>query len=371
MMTRSYLCRTLFLLAVGAFLAGCSGTPSTPAGPAVQPQTRPAGARANFKDGMSIAAGDVDYDQKRDYTFHVANAGESPLKLTLTRKSCSCAGVDMPPGPIGPGEEGKVVISWAPIVGGDDTVVAHLATNDEQTAAVDLTVRATLKRLVHVLVDGKENNSFIDFGPVLPSRPVTREVKVFSTELPSFTLEASTPVAGLVPKKKPLTAGEHLGNYEVRSGYAVEITAADNLPLGYLRTTLSLALSGLGDQPNRTLTVPVYAEIGSGAFSVQPELFRFKKPRITDGEAARVQLFVNASGNGVVTVESSEPKFLKVDAPEKEPSGKWLITAHIPKDDPEAAKYQPDEFMEGKVVLKAAGLDKPITIRVKWEPQGE
>jgi hypothetical protein len=370
-MTRSYLCRTLFLLAVAASLPGCSGTPSTPAGPAVQPQTRPAGARAHFKDGTTISAGDVDYDQKRDYTFHVANAGESPLKLTLTRKSCSCAGVDMPPGPIGPGEEGQVVIHWAPIVGGADNVEVHLATNDEQAAAVTLTVRATLKRLVHVLIDGKENNSWIDFGPVLPSRPVTREVKVFSTELPSFTLEASTPVAGLAPKTKPLTAGEHLGDYVVRSGYTVEMTAGDGLPLGYLRTTLSLALGGLGDQPNRTLTVPVYAEVGSGAFSVQPDLLRFKKPHISDGDTARVQLFVNASGNDAVTVESFEPKFLKVDAPEKQPNGKWLITAHIPKDDPEAVKHQPDEFFEGKVVLKAAGVPGPITIRVKWEPQGE
>jgi hypothetical protein len=370
-MTRSY-CRWLLLVfALGAVLPGCSGTPSTPAGPAVQPSTRPAGARANFKDGTSIAAGDVDYGQPRDYTFHVANAGESPLKLTLTRKSCACAGVDMPPGLIAPGEEGKVVIHWAPIVGGDDNVVAHLATNDEQAATVDLSVRATLKRLVHILVDGKEDNSFIDFGPVLPNRPVTRELKVFSTELPSFTLEASIPVAGLVPKSKPLPKGERLGDYVALSGYTVEMTAADNLPLGYLRTTLSLALGGLGDQPNRTLTVPVYAEVGSGAFSVTPELFRFKKPRITDEDTARVHLFVNASGNDKVTVESWEPKFLKFDAPEKEPNGKWLITAHLPKDDPEAAKYQPDEFFEGKVVLKAAGLDKPITIRVKWEPQAE
>jgi hypothetical protein len=370
-MTRPYRFGPLFLFAVAASLPGCSGTPSTPAGPAVQPAAKPVGARANFKEGTSIAAGEVDYDQSRDYTFHVANTGDAPLKLTLTRKSCSCAGVDMPPGPIGPGEEGKVVIHWAPIVGGVDNVVIYLSTNDEQAATVDLAVRATLKRLVHVLVDGKEDNSFIDFGPVRPNMPVTRELKVFSTELPSFTLEASTPVAGLVPKKNPLPKGERLGEYVALSGYTVEMTAGDKLPLGYLRTTLSLALGGLGDQPNRTLTVPVYAEVGSGAFSVQPELFRFKKPRITDGDTARVQLFVNASGNDAVTVESFEPKFLKVDAPTKEPNGKWLVTAHISKDDPEAAKYQPDEFFEGKVVLKAAGVPGPITIRVKWEPQGE
>jgi hypothetical protein len=329
------------------------------------------GARASFKAGTSLAAADVDYGQEREYTFPVANLGQAPLTLALTSKSCSCAKVDLPPGPIAAGEEGKVVIHWGPIVGGDDNVVAHLRTNDEAAATIDLTVRANLKRLVHIFVDGKENNSYIDFGPILPKRPVTRELKVFSTELPAFSLEASTPVEGLVPEKKPLKAGEPLGDYVVRSGYTVEITTGDKLPLGYLRTTLTLVLSGMADQPNRTLTVPMYAEVGSAAFSVTPELFLFHKPRITEEDTVRVNLFVNTSDKGDVTVEASEPKFLKVDQPQKQPNGKWLIAAHIPKDDPDAAKYQADRFMEGKVVLKAAGIDRPITIRVKWEPSGE
>jgi hypothetical protein len=329
-------------------------------------------ARATFKEGTTLSAGDVDYGPPREYTFHVSNTGESPLKLALARKSCACAEVDMPAGPISPGEEGKVVIHWAPIVGGEDTVVVHLTTNDEQ-AAVALTVQANLKRLVHVFVDGEEKQSYIDFGdaPILPNRPRTREVKVFSTDLPAFSLDPSTPVPGLGVAKKPLVAGERLGEYVVRSGYSVAITAGDKLPLGYLRTTLNLALGGLGDQPNRTLTVPIYAVVGSGAFSVTPELLLFQKPHITDEDTARVHLFVNTEDKGAVTVESWEPKFLKVDAPEKLLNGKWLITAHIPKDNEEAAKYQPDRFMEGKVVLKAPGLDRPVTIRVKWAPLAE
>ena len=95
----------------------------------------------------------------------------------------------------------------------------------------------------------------------------------------------------------------------------------------------------------------------------------FHKPRITTEDTAKVNLtLTTAAGAGGVVVESYEPKFLKVDAPAKQPSGKWQITAHLPADDAEAAKYQPDGFMEGKVVLKVAGLDRPVTIRVKWVP---
>jgi hypothetical protein len=372
-MTRSYRWWPLFVFALGASAPGCSGTATPSVGTAPPQQaSRPVGARAHFKEGTTLSGGEVDFGQEREYTFHVANAGQSDLQLTLARKSCTCAGVDMPADPIPPGGEGKVVVHWGPIVGGEDNVVVHLTTNDEQAGQVDLTVRADLKPLAHIFVDGEEKNSYIDFGdaPILPNQPRTREVKVFSTDLAAFALKAGTPVAGLAVVTKPLPAGGRLGKYVIRSGYSVEITAGDKLPLGYLRTTLDLALSGLGDQPNRTLTIPVYAVVGSGAFAVTPELLLFQKPHITDEATAKVHLFINSSEAGAVTVESWEPKFLKVDVPEKELSGKWLIAAHLPKDNAEAAKHQPDQFMEGKVVLKAAGLG-PITIRVKWKPLAE
>lgn len=352
---------------------GCSGRET---GGSTAPATERSGsAAADFRGGTTINAGEVDYARSRDFTFPVANTGGAPLELKLEKKSCSCAEVQMPDGPIAPGGEGKVVINWAPIPGhsGNYDVVATLRTNDPQAPEAQLTIHTFIKPLVRVFIQGEESNDILDFGndPILLNQPRTREVKVFSTELPSFSLEASTPIPGLRVVKKPLPAGEHLGDYVVRSGYEIEITTGDKLPLGYLRTVLDLALSGLGDQPNRTITVPVYAIVGSGAVSVTPEVFQFKTAHITDGEQAKVHLVVNSAEVGAVTVESWEPKFLKVDAPQKDPSGKWLIVAHIPKDNAEAAKFQPDAFMEGKVVLKVAGLNRPVTIRVKWVPEGK
>ena len=42
-----------------------------------------------------------------------------------------------------------------------------------------------------------------------------------------------------------------------------------------------------------------------------------------------------------VKVESFEPAFLKVDAPERLARGRWRVTAHVPKDAPGAAVSDP------------------------------
>ncbi len=365
------------LLALGLACSslGCSGTDSAkPA--ATQPAERPSGPRADFRSGTTLDAGEVDYARSRDFPFLVNNTGGAPLTLKLAKKSCSCADVKLPDEPIAPGGEGKVEIRWAPIPGnsGKYDVTATVETNDPLMHSVQLTVHTFIKPLVHIFIEGREENSILDFGdaPILPGKPRSREVKVFSTELPSFTLDPRCPVEGVTSEKKAMRAGDRVGKYEVRSGYTLDVTAKDTLPLGYLRTSLDLALRDLGDQPDRTVTIPVYAVVGSGAFSVEPAVFRFRKARITDEDTARVNLTIDAAPDmGAVTVDSWTPKFLKVDAPEKRPSGKWLIVVHIPKNNPEAAKYQPDSFMEGQVVLKVSGIARPVTIRVKWEPLGE
>jgi hypothetical protein len=171
-------------------------------------------------------------------------------------------------------------------------------------------------------------------------------------------------------KKTPLEAGKRLGSYEVRSGYTVELRATDKLPLGYFRADLHLALSKLGADPDRTITVPVYAVVGNGSFDVSPSVLRFTKPSITDGDTAKVNLtFINPPADMSVKVKSFEPKFLQVDEPVKLAPGRWRITAHIPKDNPDAAKLQADpDGMEGQVVLEVDGLDRPFPIRVRWNP---
>ena len=154
-------------------------------------------------------------------------------------------------------------------------------------------------------------------------------------------------------------------------GYTVRLRTTDRLPLGYVRTVLNLALSKLGSQPDRTLTVPVYAVVGNDAYTLSPAALVFRKPNITDEDTAKVIVtFIVKPSKEKESVEvaSYEPKFLKVDPPQSLGGGRWVITARLEQGNAEAAKFQPDAPVEGQVVLKVSGLDRPVPIRVKWDP---
>jgi hypothetical protein len=373
-MTRPHRLFPLLVLVLGLGAPGCGpGSSTAPTGG--EPPAEP--PKANFKDGKTLDAGDVDYAKPHDYTFTVANDGGTPLALKLVKKGCSCTGVKMPDGPIAPGTEGKVVVHWAPIPGnsGPYNVTADLETNDPKDKSPQLLVKAWIKPLVRVFIDGQENRSFVDFGddPIPPDGARVRELTVFSTELPAFHLDATSAQPGLEVKTTPLEAGKRLGSYEARSGYTVEVRSTDKLPLGYVRADLNLALSKLGTDPDRTITVPVYALVGSGSFTASPTKLLFKKPHITEEDTAKVNLtFINPPAEMSVKVKSYEPKFLQVDAPEKLAPGNWRITAHLPKNNPEAAPFQADpDGMEGQVVLEVSSLEHPVTIRVRWDPHAK
>jgi len=368
-MTRSHCLLLLFLLALGLPSLGCGGAVATTA--AAPPESGP--PKAELRGSATVNAGEADYAQPRDFTFTIANTGGKPLELTLTHKSCSCAEVRMPAGPIAPNAEGKVVVHWAPIPGntGPYTVSADVDTNDPNAKSMRLSVQAHIRPLVRVFIEGRENNSFIDFGddPVLPGQQRAREVQVFSTTLEHFDLD-DPKLPGFESKKTPLPPGTPVEG--ARCGYLLELRTTDQLPYGYVRADLPLTLRKLGDQPDRTISVPVYAVIGSGIFSVsRPGLFLFRKPNITDEDAAKVIVtFIVKPSKEKESVEvaSYEPKFLKVDPPQSLGGGRWVITARLEQGNAEAAKFQPDAPVEGQVVLKVSGLDRPVPIRVKWDP---
>jgi len=366
-MTRSHCLSVITGLALGLASFGCTASPTT-----TKPEPEPAGPpQVGIRGEKSISAGDVDYAVPRKFPFTVVNSGGTPLELTLTHKSCSCAEVEMPAGPIAPGADAKIVIKWAPIPGnaGPYTLFADLDTNDPKVKSLRLTVNALIRPLVRVFVDGKENNSWVDFGdePIPPGDAKLREVKVFSTKLEKFDIDASCTLPGFDIKTTPLDRGSPVDS--ARCGYSIELKTTDKLPLGYVRTELNITLRNLGSEPDRTIHVPVYAVIGNGIFTVRPSLFLFTKPKISDEDTAKVivTFIVKADKEGI-EVANYEPRFLKVDPPQSLGGGRWLITAHLEPGDPEAAKFQADAPVEGQVVLKVAGLDRPVPVRVKWNP---
>jgi hypothetical protein len=379
-MTRLYRPFAAGLLALALAALGCGGTPTT-GGPPPEPD-EPAPPKAEVRGDTNLNAAEADFARTQDFTFPVANTGGSPLELRLARKTCSqkgCPGVqvDVPEAPVAPGSQANVVMHWTPAVGsaGAFTFAADVQTNDPKTKVLHFAVGGRVRPLVRVLVDGREDNAALDFGeePIPPGDKRTREVTVFSTALKSFKLDATCDEPGFkVAPPQPLPPGTMLGDYDnVLSGYTLEVSPTKDLPPGYVRARLNLALSQLGEgQPDRTVPLPVIAVAGQGVCTLSPPgAFLFSKPKVSEEDTAQVRLtYINPPGKEEVTVESVEPSFLQAEKPEKRLGGKWVLTVHLPANNPEAAKYQGDPPLRGKVVLKVAGLEKPLTVPVKWDP---
>jgi hypothetical protein len=381
-MTQSYRPRAACLLVLALAALGCGGTPTT-SGPPPEPEPA-APPKAEVRGDANLNAAEADFGHTQDFTFPVANTGGSPLELKLARKTCSqkgCPGVqvDVPDAPIAPNSHGNVVMHWTPAVGtaGAFTFGADVQTNDPRTKVLRFAVAGRVRPLVRVFIDGREDNAEVDFGedPIPPGDKRTREVTVFSTALKSFKLDAACDEPGFKIERKPLEPGTSVGEYDgVQSGYRLEIGATKDLPPGYVRTRLALTLSQLGDgQADRTITVPVIAVAGQGVCTISPGAFLFTKQKVSEEDSAQVRLnYINPPGKEDVSVESVEPSFLQVDKPKKElGGGKWVITARLPGNSPEAAKHQSDPPLRGKVVLKVAGLERPLTVPVKWEPSAK
>jgi hypothetical protein len=365
-MTRAHHLLPLCVLTFGLASLGCTGSPTTgKEGKVKSPRPRVAVAEP-LQD-----AGEVDLARPYEFTFDVENTGKEALKLTLLKKSCYCAEVSPAELEIAPGATGQVTLRWTPIPGQPSpyTVSLEYKTNDPDNPTQRLEVRARIKPVVRVFIPPNEAD-IIDFGdrPLDPDEEVVRRVTVFSTEVPKFTLEAASTHPGLVVTKEPLPAETPVNGYTAKSGYVVEVKTSDKLPMGYVREDLRLTIK-VPNQPDRVITLPVYAVLGNGVFKVRPETVVFKKPLLTEEDSFKVRVeFIVPSDKESVEVIKHEPAFLVVDKPVKIRPGVWEVTVRVPKNHPEAAKIQPDQFMEGRLVLKTSGSTSEVPVRIKWNP---
>lgn len=346
-----------------AFALGCVGeTTTAPTVPTPRGEPAPAPHAAVIESTSDV--GDVDFSKPYSHTFDIANTGGSPLRLTLARKSCHCADVQVPAAPVAPGQKGEVTLRWVPMPGqhGSYTLAADLDTNDPQRPRLRLELKGRVNPVVRVW---PEDWMEIDFKQILPGQPQQREVKVFSTTLPGFGLTATTSHPGLKVALEKLIEGSQAGDQSVRSGYLVTVRTGPELPRGYFRETLRLDISG--DQP-RQLTLPVYGEMETGVLRLAPREIEFKKPRVTEADSQRVQVqFLVPSEGERVEVTAVEPAFLVAEPPRQLKRGLWQFIVRIPADHAEAAKLQAGGFFEGRVVLKTSSASAPeVPVRVKW-----
>ncbi|HMF12208.1 MAG TPA: DUF1573 domain-containing protein [Gemmataceae bacterium] len=357
------------LFAVALSAEGCTGTTPATAPTAKQVAAPTTGPRLEIKQ-TTRDAGEVDFSIPSERKFTVRNVGDEPLVLTLTGKSCFCTDATVPE-PIAPGQEGVVAVRWTPIPGksGSHRVFAEFETNDRRKPTVRLEVTGVVNPLIRI---APEDLSYIDFYRLEPGAVKPRELKVFSTKLSAFDLEARTDLPALKVTKTKLEVDEssRIGDAKPRCAYSVLLETTPQLPSGSFATDLVLTLKP-PDVAAREIRMRVYGVVANGIFKVLPEDVEFKTPRLADGEVQKVRVqFLDPGKKQTLKIVRVEPAFVQCDGPRLLPgaAGQWEFTASVPPKNADAARVQANRFFEGQIVLQASGSDAQIPVRVKWNP---
>jgi hypothetical protein len=361
-MTRQ--CYTVALLA-GLALVGCNGSsPTTSAPPKTPEPTGPIAAVKNKVLQTSIE----DTAKTYDFAFAFANRGDQPLQLKLLKKSCSCTAVEVPKGPIPAGQSANVVFHWSPLITTTPayTSWAEIQTNDHRTPQVHLELQAS----VHPLIRVSPRLPFLDFENLRPGATGQMTLTVYSLKLPAFDLDAAASPALEITKTK-LAEGAAVEDVQALSGYQLVLQTTDKLPPNYFRDDLVLTVKVPNREPHQ-FTLPVYALRETGAFTIVPTQVEFHKPLVTEEDSKKVLVrFLVPSDQDRVEVVKVEPSFLTATAPVKVGPGEWRFEVKLPRDNAEAAQFQPDSFLEGRLLLKISGAAADVPVRIKWEPESK
>ena len=158
------MCSLLRLSLIVCVVAACSGCgkSSTPSGP---PRIHFPNVSQNLAEIPLAADG-------RDVEFRFVNRGLSALHITRLVSSCGCAGADVKPPIVAPGAAGKIIVRIAPVQSEarDASVAVHCDDPSNPIVHVSLSWRAVAP------LDTEP--TLLDFGNVLPGKPITRTVKL-------------------------------------------------------------------------------------------------------------------------------------------------------------------------------------------------
>ena len=218
-----------------------------------------------------------------------------------------------------------------------------------------------------------EDFSLIDFGRLEPGALRRSELKVFSTKLAAFDLNAKIDSPGIkVTKSKlKLDSSSRISDVQPTCAYSVVLETTPQLPPGYFMTDLVLRLKA-PDSAAREVRMHVYGEVANGIFKVVPEEIEFTTPRLAEGDERKVRVqFIDPSKRLALKIVKVEPGFVECGEPRPLPgaSGQWEFIARIPVNNAAAMKLQADGFFQGRVALAASGSEVPIPVRLKWNPK--
>jgi hypothetical protein len=313
---------------------------------------------------MQKNIGAIDFGVTHTSNFTVQNDGNAPLTLTLYQKSCSCGDVEAPE-KIAPGAQAKVTFHWTPTPGGTGESLQFVSfkTNDPHMPLLRLEVKGKLTPAIRL---SPEEWAFVDFEMVPRDKPGVKELRLFSTTLPSFTLKASINDPGFTVETEPLESGEVVEKSTITSGYLVTLRTSAKATPGYLFDKLTLEVQAPNEKP-RQIVLPAYADIENAGFKTTPMQVEFAKGSLAEGETVPLKIeFAVPSDDEQVEVVRTEPAFVKTDAPKRLKRGVWEIGVRLATSDPAMAKLQAEGFFEGRLFLKTKGNPNPVAVRVKW-----
>jgi len=373
---------------VVVLLAGCGSSATTPSAssPDTSPSTRPT-ASVLTESGLTVVGGDgdlgdADYGDVKSAAFTVRNDTPTSLTLYAADKSCECAGVEIQPSRVGPGQTATVSIRWEPKLSQYHTDYIRLRTTIQAMESPRLSLPLEARGRIKPTLLLNLPKGFLDFGKLLLAdvrsgrKELAVEVFTQKPEKKDFRLEVKSLSPGLiVGMPEPLTADRLLAHQAV-AGYRFVVRPTEALPAGAFRETVRLT-SDL--YPGRDLDLTVEGILEHGLVSLSRDRIDLPARIPLDRGYICPPLEVELRGESgrSLKVARVEPPFL-VASVEPVPGREnvWRLQVRIPAGEQELRKTLSAEqlseyisygFNSGAIVLESDHPRVPV-IRIPVSP---
>lgn len=317
---------------------------------------------------------------KRKHSFQVTNAGTAPLSVAVVSTTCKCTAGEMKNNPIPAGESTELTLTWeAKTIPGTFRQTATLETNDPRARRVELTVEGQVTDVS--ALEPKE--WFFDKLRVGEGRKESIYIMSFQDEPLKIETAQPAPETTNTGYKVEMVevAKDELPDPKARSGYRLDVTPPDKLPLGPLNDWVVLKTNIAGTEEIR---VPIMGTVVGDIEIRGPAQWNDVTGAIHLGDiptdkGAEVKLFLNVSGEHAgdieFEVEKVDPEFLEVELGERKQLREGLahvpMVVRIPKGAPPAIRNGSGQGDAGRIVLKTNHPTNPeIGLDVRFVVKG-
>jgi hypothetical protein len=328
--------------------------------------------------------GEMDTAKEGSHDFVFTNKGTLPLTLTQGESSCRCTVGEISEASLPPGESTTVRIKWkSKNIGGAFKQSVTIKTDDPKRREVVLSITGTFSEVVRV--DPAE----LDFGHLVGSEPVTREVHILCN-LPNRPLE----IAGFEfvkedlaeffdVKTRPMTVDELVEQSHFGSGVLVTVTAKPGLPQGRFLQRILLRTNLPHPQAEVELDVAglVGKEVSVVGNGWDDDIGVLNLGRVKAGTGAERQLFLVAHGADAKKIRYNvvhvEPDFLKVKLGEPDVSeggklSRTRLTIEVPAGDKSASYLDDGRGKAGEIDIDTTSTEvHQVKLRVRFAVEGE